>query len=193
VIRLALLRHATSLWNERGLIQGQRDIALSEAGRWEARSWHLPAALRGWRVYSSPLWRARETARLLGLSAELEPALLEAQWGIWEGRSLAELRADGAEEFRRAETLGLDFRPPGGESPRLLQRRLGSWLAAVAVGGDSAVAVTHRGVIRALYSLATGWDMRDKAPHRLERTALQIFSLGPEGRPSLERLNEPLA
>jgi probable phosphoglycerate mutase len=50
------------------------------------------------------------------------------------------------------EAAGLDFRPPGGESPRDVQERLKPYLASLA---GPTIAVTHKGVLRALYALAT--------------------------------------
>ena len=62
--------------------------------------------------------------------ATVEPALIETDWGHWEGRTLAELRQRHGGEMAALEARGLDFRPPGGESPRDVQARLASWLAA---------------------------------------------------------------
>src|SRR3546814_15044213 len=58
------------------------------------------------------------------------------------------------------EARGLDFRPPGGESPRDVQDRLRPLLAELAAAGADVVAVSHKGVLRALYALASGWDLR---------------------------------
>jgi len=53
-------------------------------------------------------------------------------------------------------------------------------------------AVTHKDVIRAVLVLATGWDMRDKPPQRLDWSAAQLFRLDAGGRPTIARLNLPL-
>src|SRR3546814_19659201 len=66
-----------------------------------------------------------------------------------------------------AEALGLDLRPPGGESPRQVQDRLKPWLAERSSCGRDTIAVTHKGVIRALYALACGWDMTGPPPDKL--------------------------
>jgi probable phosphoglycerate mutase len=90
------------------------------------------------------------------------------------------------------EARGLDFRPPGGESPRDLRERLRPWLAAVAAERRNRIAVAHKGVIRALYTLASGWDMTGKPPDKLRWAHGHLFELDPEGRPSCLRLNIPL-
>ena len=69
--------------------------------------------------------RAMDTARLLGLDPKPEPRLIEMAWGEWEGKSLEDLRAElRRRRWRRTRRRGLDFRPPGGESPRDVQERL---------------------------------------------------------------------
>ena len=191
---LALIRHAPSEWNERGLIQGHTDIALSPAGTAAAAGWRLPAELAGFDWLASPLLRARETARLLlGREVPLEPALAEMAWGSWEGRSLKALHAAFGAVMAENERRGLDFRPPGGESPREVQARLEPWLRTLAARGRDTGAVTHKGVIRAVLGLATDWDFLGKPPVRFARAAVQLFALDDAGRPTLVRANIPLA
>jgi probable phosphoglycerate mutase len=141
---------------------------------------------------TSPLLRARETAALLGLEdATPEPRLAEMDWGRWEGRTLAELRALPGMAAR--EAAGLDFRPDGGESPREVQARALDFLRDCAAAGAPTLAVTHKGVIRAVLALATGWTMQGEAPVRLRWDRLHVFALGADGTPRVERLNVELA
>ena len=51
------------------------------------------------------------------------------------------------------------------------------------------LAITHRGVIRAIYAAATGWDLRGKPPAKLDWSAVQLFRLGADGTPAIEQLN----
>ncbi len=193
-IRLALLRHAPTGWNETGRVQGGSDIPLSEAGRAAVRGWILPAPIDGWRRIASPLARARETAALLrpAHEAAVEPRLAEMGWGEWEGRTLADLRAELGDEMIRREVAGLDFRAPGGESPREVQTRVKPWLAELAEAGADTLAITHKGVVRAIYALATGWDMTAREPDRFHYPALHIFRVGRDGAIVLKRFNIPL-
>ena len=79
------------------------------------------------------------------------------------------------------EARGLDFRPPGGESPRDVRCRVQRWLIEVAMRGDSIAAVTHKGVLRAVLAAATGWDMTCKPPVRLQDDALHRFAIDDAG------------
>jgi broad specificity phosphatase PhoE len=193
-IRLALLRHAPTGWNETGRVQGSSDIELSAAGRTQARGWILPAPIDRWRRIASPLARARETAALLKpvADAAIEPRLTEMNWGDWEGRTLADLRAELGDEMIRREVAGLDFRAPGGESPREVQARVKPWLAELAEGGEDILAITHKGVVRAIYALATRWDMTAREPDRFKYPALHLFRVGRDGAVALKRFNIPL-
>jgi probable phosphoglycerate mutase len=65
-------------------------------------------------------------------------------------------------------------------------------LAEIAHSARPTAAITHKGVIRAVLSLATGWDMKDKPPHRLSWSSAQLFRLDAAGQPSVARLNLPL-
>jgi broad specificity phosphatase PhoE len=188
----AILRHGPTAWTNEGRLQGRRDLPLNAEGRRRVADWRLPAALDACRWRVSPLRRARETAALLGISdAVAESALIEMDWGQWEGQRLAELRAS-VPGMTVMEASGLDFRPPGGESPRDVQARLRPLLAQVAEDDLPVAAVAHKGVIRALLALATGWDMRAKPPQRLAEDAVHLFEIDPTGRAAVRDLNLPL-
>ena len=190
---LLLIRHGKTAWNEAGRIQGRSDLPLSDRGRAEVKGWRLPEAAQAARWICSPLTRARQTAEVLcGRAVACEPRLIEADWGDWEGHTLAELRAGGGATMMENEKRGLDFQPPGGESPRAVQKRVQPLLAEIAQQGQTVVAVTHKGVIRAVYALASGWDMRGKPPEKLRQACAHRFALAPGGGARVAALNIPL-
>lgn len=196
---VGLLRHGSTAWNDEGRMQGRRDIPLSARGRAEVLTWRTPATPVGmppaempW--WSSPLSRAVETAEILsGAAPRRETALTEMDWGEWEGCDLRTLRERHGEAFARNEAAGLDFRPPGGESPREVRDRVVPFLAASAAAHEALIAVSHKGVLRAVLSAATGWDMTGKAPLRLRRDAIHWFAVDSGGRAEVIECNLPLA
>lgn len=192
MIRLVLLRHAPTGWNADRRLQGRADTPLSEAGRAVFAGRQLPAAYRRrlWQV--SPLRRARETATLLGIAPTVEPALIEMDWGDFESKTLAELHAEHGDAFVANEQRGLDFQPPGGESPRQVQHRLRPWLQRLAAGKEDAGAITHKGVIRAILAAAYNWPMIGKPPVKLDWTCLHEFGIAADGRPEPLVMNIPL-
>lgn len=189
MVPVLAIRHAATEWNEAGRLQGRRDLPLSPSGRAAALAWRLPDGWSGARCLSSPLQRAAETATLLGLVAEPEPLLIEMDWGSWEGRRLDDLRAEFGAAMAENEARGLDFRPPGGESPRDVQARLARLLPTLR---QPTVLVGHKGVVRALYALATGWTMREKPAHRLLDGCAHAFAVNEDGTVAVYRLGIPL-
>ena len=179
---IAFLRHGRTEWNDAGRMQGRADIGLSEAGRAQVRRWTLPAAFAGARFVASPLARARETAALLcNGNVGVDAALIEMDWGEWEGQTLDALRTRGSAAFEINSARGLDFRPPGGESPREVRQRIAAWIATTAATLHDVVAVTHQGVIRTVLSLVSGWDMTGKPPVRLHDDVVHVIEVVGEG------------
>ena len=90
---LSLIRHGQTDWNFQGRLQGRTDIPLNDTGREQARlvGAQLAASGQHWDVLvSSPLSRARETARIIGAAVGLEPErtyddLVERSFGDAEG------------------------------------------------------------------------------------------------------------
>jgi probable phosphoglycerate mutase len=130
-----------------------------------------------------------ETAQLLGLDPAPEPRLIEMAWGDWEGKRLAEIRGELGPAMAENEARGLDFRPPGGESPREVQDRLKPLLQEI---DQPTIFVTHKGVLRALYALAAGWAMKDDPPDKLRDGHAHEFKVAADGTVSIARLNIPI-
>ena len=189
---LALLRHAPTSWNLERRLQGRADVTLAPEGRAELARRRVPEPYAGWRALASPLARCVETAALLGLVVATEPRLVEMDWGAYQGFTLDELRARFGAGFAANERRGLDLAPPGGESPREVQARVAPLLAELAAAGRPTLAVAHRGVIRAVYARAVGWDMTGDPPDALDLRALHVFALDAAGEPRVERLNVAL-
>ena len=189
---LALIRHAPTAWNREGRMQGREDVPLLDESRADLRRRRVPAPYGGFRALCSPLRRCLDTAAMLGLVVTPEPRLIEMDWGGFRGRTLAELREAHDEDFARNESRGLDFRPPGGESPRDVQARVAPLLREIGAAGRPVLAVTHRGVIRAIYAQATDWDMTGDPPVGFDVYALHLFAVDRDGVPRVEALNLPL-
>ena len=189
---LAVIRHGPTEWNELGKIQGRTDIPLSERGKRAIQQLQLPDFVSEIDWITSPLSRAIETGKLLGITKMLiDDRLVETNWGDWEGQVLWDLRAKYGQEMLDNEKRGLDLTPPGGESPRQVCQRLQPLLFEIATSHQKKLtgAITHKGVIRSLLSLATGWDMSEKPPIRLDWKAIHIFSVDGKGTVKPHQLN----
>jgi broad specificity phosphatase PhoE len=112
--RLVLVRHGETEWSRDGRHTGRTDVPLTREGEKHAR--FLSQRLRRLgveplRVLSSPRQRAIETARLAGFEMpEITHLLAEVDYGEYEGRTSADIRAD-----RPGWDLFTDG-TPGGES-----------------------------------------------------------------------------
>lgn len=190
-MRIALLRHGPTEWNAEKRVQGSIDTPLSPEGEAKMATLLVPEGFDHATAYCSPRRRTRQTAACLGLrNPAIDIRLEEQNWGDWEGLTIAEIKArHGDDAFLRAGS-GLCFRPPGGESTGEVHARLGAFFAEVAARGEEAIAVTHAGVLRAAYTLATGWDMSAPYPAELDLQAALILTLAP--MPSIAQLNAPL-
>lgn len=187
MVKLLVIRHGKTAWNLEGRIQGRIDIPLSDTGRAELAGRRLPEEFAHFQWICSPLSRARETAEILGgRDVRIEPAIIEMHWGEWEGRTFPELRETYGEEFRYNEARGLYMTPPGGESPADVVARLTPFLKGLT---RDTVAVTHKGVIRALKSMAYGWDMQDDAPVRFDWATGHLFEVAEDGAVTPVRIN----
>lgn len=190
MMKLAILRHAPTSWNKAGRIQGRANPELPN----ESISWletlRTPDTFTEARWVTSPLYRASKTAQILsGKSPIIEPRLTEMDWGAWEGQKLGNLRRTLGEVMASNEARGLDFRPPGGESPRDVQTRVQSWLNEAALEPHPTIVVTHKGVIRVLLALATGWNMSGPPPFKLDWKKFQLFHVLPTAEIKLDCCN----
>ena len=122
-----LVRHGSNDWLGKGLAGRLADVHLNAQGRDEAERVAEFLARKGiQRVISSPLERTRETAeplaRRLGLEVEISEAVLEVDFGDWNGRSLAELKE--IREWGYFNTFRSGTRIPNGETIVEIQARM---------------------------------------------------------------------
>jgi broad specificity phosphatase PhoE len=149
---LYLVRHGETEWNAARRIQGRTDIPLNDTGREQARQAAELLARRRWQgVYTSPLGRAHETARIiaerLGLDGVTDiDALVERDYGEAEGMGFDEIEALYPEGVRAP---GLETRDEVAARvvPALLQ-------LAERHPGERLVIVSHGGAIRAVLQAA---------------------------------------
>jgi probable phosphoglycerate mutase len=129
-----LARHGETAWTVSGQHTGLTDIPLTDRGERNAR--RLGQRLRDLtfaRVFTSPLQRARRTCELAGFGAvaQVDPDLVEWNYGEYEGITTAEIRK------RRPDWQIFRDGCPGGESVAQVGSRADRVIARLrAVGGD---------------------------------------------------------
>ena len=146
-MELVLVRHGETEWSRDLKHTGRTDVPLTEDGRREAE--RLRSALAGrrfTRVLASPLQRAAETCRLAGLGdrAETTDALLEWDYGDYEGITTKEIRAARPGWFLWRDGC------PGGETAADVGARVDPLVEELArLDGDVAI-FSHGHVLRVL-------------------------------------------
>jgi broad specificity phosphatase PhoE len=140
-----LARHGETEWSLSKRHTGSTDLPLTDRGLREAE--RLGPALAGHdfaRVLSSPLLRARQTCEGAGLldRAELRDALVEWDYGEYEGRTTAEIHQD------RPDWLLWTDGAPGGESPDEVAARVDPLIAELRELEGDAIVFAHGHVLR---------------------------------------------
>lgn len=178
-MKIGLLRHGRTDWNDAGRLQGRTDIPLSMAERENLSALTLPPDWQGVDVLSSPLSRAHETAKLVtGRDVPTDPALIELNLGDWEGKRGADLLADPASGYHHVEEWGWDGRPPGGETPRELLERVATVLARLT---RDTLIVCHINIMRVLLATAHGWNFDSPMPFRIKRNRFYVLTRDGKG------------
>ena len=157
-----VVRHGRTPLNAEGRFRGLQDPPLDDVGRAEARAaatWLERVALPA--VHTSPLRRARETARPITTDRPFAPATLplvvDLDHGRWTGMTAEQAAAFDPGEFERFRDDPRSCVPPAGERVLDLERRMSEalrWLADRFPGSAVAV-VTHEIPIRILLASVT--------------------------------------
>lgn len=203
-VRLILVRHGESVWNVEERYQGQADSGLTASGVEQAEVAAAALLARFGTpdlVVSSDLPRAWDTAkaylRHLGIEAEQDARLREADIGTWAGRPFTEIAEEHPEDLV-AVGRGEDVRRGGGETFAELRRRVWQALvdAASRAAGDATIVVfTHGGPIR----VAAAAALRLPVPGHLSfappvNTSLTVIGYaGEQQNNSVVEYNSPTA
>ena len=165
--RIFLVRHAApELGGREHVCLGSRsDVPLSEEGKMQAAA---AAACfdseKKFRVYASPMLRARQTAELISAGrweVDVLPGMEEIDCGEWDGLSFAEIREryPGLYAQRGGD---LSLTPPGGESlEHLTQRGMAALEKLMAEDDENIILVAHKGINRVLLCVLTGRPVTD--------------------------------
>ncbi len=154
-MRVLLVRHGVTAETGKVLTGRLPGVALSDRGRIDARIAADRLAARDLAaVYSSPIRRCRETARIVadphGLTPLTDRRFIEADYGTWSGRSLKDLYR--LKSWSRLMISASRFRFPDGETLAEVQARAVAGLEELAQvhGSDEIAVVSHADVIRTL-------------------------------------------
>lgn len=167
VTRLFLVRHGATDATEEGRFSGASSADLSAQGRWQAaRLGERLATQNITAIYSSPLARALDTARIVAGRCGLEPitrdGLREIGHGRWEGLTRDDVERRFADEYAAWEDDPFTFAPVGGESGVAVLARALPVIRELVTShpGEQLVVVSHKATVRLILSSLLGFDAR---------------------------------
>lgn len=175
---LVFVRHGQSEWNALGLWTGQRDVALTDQGRDEARkaAEHL-RDITLHKAYTSKLSRAQETLREIkdalshvDLPTEEHEALNERHYGEYTAKNKWEIKESIGEEAFTKLRRTWDHPVPGGETLKDVHARALPYYEEHVLrdlkDGKNVIVAAHGNTLRALMKHLE--DVEDDKVHELE-------------------------
>jgi probable phosphoglycerate mutase len=180
--KIYLARHGETAWSLSGQHTGVTDIPLTANGERNARN--LGERLRGThfaKVFTSPLQRARRTCELaaFGEHAEIDPDLIEWNYGEYEGKLTADIRKERPDWFLFRDGC------PGGETVATVGARADRVIARLRALNADVIVFSHGHFLRVLGARWLGKPVSDGQFLLLSTASLSI--LGYE-----HNLNEPV-
>lgn len=188
---LVLVRHGETEWSKSGQHTGRTDIPLTENGVAQAERAGRFLADRDFALaLSSPLARARETARIVGVDPELDEDLYEWDYGAYEGLTTPQIKV-----LRHGPWDLWTDGVPAGDTPgenaaevRVRVERVINRARPVLAEGQDAIFVAHGHVLRALGAAWIRLAPQDGAVLKLGTAT--VSTLGYEhGRPVIDAWN----
>lgn len=129
MIQIYFLRHGQTEWNALQKFQGSKDVPLSKKGieQAECAAGYFLDDINLDAIYTSPLRRAYETAKILGesqgIGVEVVPAFSEISFGAWEGLTHKEIEAKWPRELETLYSCPHWWKIPGAETFEAVRER----------------------------------------------------------------------
>lgn len=197
---LLLLRHGQTELNRDGKYSGRGNPELTDLGKKQIAHAARHISERGDVdvILSSPLGRCQETARAaaeaLGMGKNAittDEAIIEMDFGAWEGRRFVEIQEDHPEEHRECFNYATAA-PHGGESPEQVYRRVSEFVDRVIAEypGKTVLVVTHMMPIKSVLRRALGTGGEIYRSLHLDVASLSVADFLPNGAGVVRLVNE---
>jgi broad specificity phosphatase PhoE len=185
---VVLVRHGETEWTISGQHTGRTDIPLTERGRQEARLLEpLLSTANFALVLSSPLQRARETCELAGLGArmEIDPDLMEWDYGEYEGLT--------SKQIRRTAPKWMVFNDgcPGGETPEQVGARVDRLIDRIRRVEGRVALFAHGHLLRVVAARWIGFPPSAGQNFLLDTSTVSLLGYY-QGVPAVKRWNAPV-
>ena len=196
MLNVYLLRHGQSQWNADGnRYCGRTDIPLTATGIRQAEAVRDQLiSITFDAIYSSPLERAYITAQKAGGGKVVikDQRLIEADFGMWEGKTREEFIGEGPTLWERWMDDPLSSRAGGtGESGREIIQRVDDFFseALKRPNCSNILVVGHNGINRLYLAWKLGMDPKHYRRIHQENSSITMFTLDEKGELTLKLLN----
>lgn len=197
MLNIYLLRHGETAYNADGnRYCGKTDIELTEKGVKQAQV--LQQSLKDTRfeaIYSSPLQRAYNTARIASNDSNLvikDDRLIEMDFGAWEGKTREEFIAEAPALWKNWDQAPDINRAGGtGDTATDIVKRMDSFFTEIVAkhAKGAVLVVAHNTVNRLYLAYKLGMPLRNYRRIAQENSAITLFNLDELGILSLLKLN----
>jgi alpha-ribazole phosphatase len=178
VTTLDFIRHGEPVGGRK--YRGQTNDPLSEKG-WAQMRAAIAGKLPWSRIVSSPLTRclafAEDIATSHGLPLHADERLKEIAFGVWEGKTAAQLNEEDPQQLARFKADPVNSRPVGAEPLRDFYSRVATCIEALLDhhAEEHILVVCHAGVIR--MALAHGLNIPLENAYRIDVPSAGITRL----------------
>jgi len=158
MVKLIMVRHGYSVYNNQSRFSGQIDVELNEQGVIQAQETadYLVKNYKIDKIYSSDLVRAKKTAELVSNVLDIpiiyDKDLRELDVGKWGGLTFDEVKVKYPDEFKLYTTNFGRAQPVGGEKISDFIKRIENVIHKIAKESDGKTVLisTHGGVVRSV-------------------------------------------
>jgi len=163
-MRIILVRHGSTEWNDKDVFRGRVDISLDKIGIQQAYAIaNRLSVLDVSAVYSSPLKRALETAQIIAtklkVNIKAEDSLVDFDFGKWQGLSTREVQKQFPQAYKQWLSEPHLVKIPGAENLSDVRNRITKMLFETLIKEkNDIVVVSHRIVNKMLICAALSLD-----------------------------------
>ncbi|HBT38557.1 MAG: histidine phosphatase family protein [Pseudothermotoga sp.] len=192
-MRIFLVRHARTDWNDLGLWQGNCDVPLNQAGFEEAQKIAERLSKQNVQIiYSSPLSRAHQTAKVIGeelkVPVVLDERLKECEISLWNGLTMQETLQRYEREYRIWSTDPV-AQIDGVESLQNVQNRIVLFFNELLQNSfESVVVVSHALSLRTLICWVLKLSLTEHKNFKLDNASISLIEI--QDRVRLVYLND---
>lgn len=170
-LEIFIARHGQNLDNANGILNGHRDLPLTELGKQQANDLAqamISASMTFDAIYSSPLSRALETANIISdvIGAPrpiVQDLLIERDFGVLTGQPVDKIEELCAPDIIKTDSITYFLSPQGAETFPQLIKRAQKVIDFVRLNHQTGkvLLVCHGDIGKMIYSVAANKNWKD--------------------------------